>query len=363
MAALILLAIMGGCAALLYLKGTLGRGLLMVLNIIIAGFFALGFCELVGGLLGKYVSAVAPFANTIAFLLIEIIVFAGLQTAVIQLDQAKMDLGQWAEKIGRPICGLILGFIVTGQLFVAASMAPLPNQYPYPRFASRNPNPSQPSKPLLDPDGFVTGLFGTISKGGFAALSEPKSFAMLHAGFLDHLRLNRLMLSEKLQLNSTSKPGFRIPSGGVREAPNTIRDSEGNALSGRPGERLILVTMEINRAGLDKEAKFALSQVRLVCRDAASTSRPLAGKGLAVYPVGHVESNGRLTQESLSTILTVEGDTRSPRPIELAFYVPSGYTPTLVGFLGNNLDQVSLARPQASSNGDGEGDSQGSEAD
>ena len=109
-----------------------------------------------------------PIASILAFLLIYIVVFAGLQTAVIQFDRDKIDMGQLAERIGRPLCGLFLGYVVTGQLFVATAMAPLPNSYPYPRFSQRNPNPSQPSTPMLNPDAFVVNLFGAISKGGFA---------------------------------------------------------------------------------------------------------------------------------------------------------------------------------------------------
>lgn len=352
MAALILLAIMGGCAALLYLKGTLARGLIMILNAIVAGFFALGFCEFAGGFLAKYVSALALWSDTVAFLLIYIVVFAGLQTAVIQFDRDKIDMGQLAERIGRPLCGLFLGYVVTGQLFVAAAMAPLPNSYPYPRFSQRNPNPSQPSTPMLDPDAFVVNLFGAISKGGFAALSEPKSFAMVHAGFLNNHYLNRLMISDDVPLQSISKPSITVPSGGVREAPSSLRDADGNAIPGRPGDKLMIVPVEIVKASLGKNAKFSLSQVRLICRDMTGNPDPLAGEGIVVYPVGHITSNGRLEQESLSKELTVESSNNRPQPIDLAFYVPNGYTPTLLGFLGNNLEQVSLARPQTPGNGD-----------
>lgn len=353
MAALILLAIMVGCAALLYLKGTFARGFVMVFNAIVAGFFALGFYELVGGLLGKYVSALASWADTIAFLLIYIVVFAGLQTAMIQFDKAKMDLGQWLERIGRPICGLILGYILTGQLFVAAMMAPLPSGYPYPRFSQSNPNPAQPNKPMMNPDGFVVGLFTKISAGGFSALGEPKSFGMLHAGFLNQLYLNRLMISKGVPLRSTAQPGVRVPSG-VREAPSTLRDSEGNALPSQPGKTLMLVAMEVNRAALGPDAKFSLSQVRLVCRSAANSARPLAGKGVTVYPVGYLGSGGRLVQEPLSAEVEVQGGGNSNRPrnIDVAFYVPNGYIPALLGFLNNSIEQVPVARPQTPSSGE-----------
>ena len=99
-----------------------------------------------------------------------------------QISKEKIDLGMMPERIGRPAAGVVLGYVVTGYLLVAAAMAPLPSQYPYPRFDARNPNAASPKKALLSPDGFVTGLFATISKGSFSAIGEPKSFALLHAG-------------------------------------------------------------------------------------------------------------------------------------------------------------------------------------
>ena len=50
---LVMLAIMAGCAAFLFLKGTLLQGITMIFNAILAGFIAFGFFEMLSRLLIK----------------------------------------------------------------------------------------------------------------------------------------------------------------------------------------------------------------------------------------------------------------------------------------------------------------------
>jgi hypothetical protein len=257
MVSLVMLAIMGGCAAFLFLKGTLVQGIIMIFNAIIAGFVAFGFFEILTRLLIKYSPGVAVWAPLICFVVLFILTFAVLQAAAMQLAKEKADLGKLPEHIGRVACGLVLGYVITGHALVAAAMAPIPNQYPYPRFDQRSPNPSKPNTPLLSPDGFVTGLFSTISKGSFSAIGTPKSFAVLHAGYVDQLYLNRHKVMEKVPL-MTSTTTINVPKNGVRAAPDSLRDSEGKSLSISPGESLMLVRVELQPRGLKDAGKFTL---------------------------------------------------------------------------------------------------------
>ena len=189
MVSLIMLVIIAAAAAILYLKGTLVQGLTLVFNALLAGFVAAAFFEALATLLTKYAAGIAAWAQMISFLLLFILVLAVLQTVAMQLGKEKIDLGLWPERVGRIVCGIILGYIITGNLLLALAASPLPSNLPYARFAERNPNPTEPSKPALSPDGFVASLFGAVSKGSFAAMGEPQSFAVLHADCLDHLYL------------------------------------------------------------------------------------------------------------------------------------------------------------------------------
>lgn len=342
MVSLVMLAIMAGCAIYLFLKGTLAQGIAMIFNALIAGFFAFGFYELVTGYLIKYSPGLAAWAPMIAFLLLFVLVFAALQAAAMQISKEKIDFGKLPEQIGRVVAGLVLGYIVTGHVLIAAAMAPLPVQYPYPRFDERNPNPSNPKKPLLSPDGFVAGLFGTISKGGFGAIGEPQSFALLRAGFVDQLYLNRYGGKDVPRMTATQAVDSPRKNG-VWEAPDNLRDAENRPVSSQAGKNLMLVRAEIRKSAMKDASKFTLSQFRLICRPKTGEATVLAGAGEAAYPVGYIGAGGRLETKSLSEVISIDaakvpGDSVT---MDLAFQVPTDMAPMLLEFKRNNVVQVS----------------------
>lgn len=340
MVSIVMLAIMGGCAAFLFLKGTLVQGITMIFNAVIAGFVAFGFFEMLTPLLANSSPGVAPWAPTICFAGLFVLTFAILQAGAMQLAKEKADLGKLPEQIGRVVCGLVLGYVVTGHVLVAAAMAPIPNQYPYPRFDQRSPNPAKPITPLLSPDGFVTSLFSTISKGGFSAIGTPKSFAVLHAGFVDQLYLNRYKVAENVPLVTTTTT-VNVPKNGVRAAPDSLRDADGKSISISPGESLMLVRIELQSKGLRDAGRFTLSQFRLVCAPKGAGKGPLAGQGQAVYPLGYVGDKSRLERKPLGDIITAQSDSGKPVNMDVAFAVPMGLTPLLFEFKGNEVAQLS----------------------
>lgn len=349
MVSLVMLAIMAGCAAFLFLKGTLALGIAMVLNALIAGFVAMGYYERLAGLVIEYSPGIAVWAHMIAFLLLFILAFAILQAIVMTIGKdEKIDFGKLPEQIGRPVAGVLLGYVITGQLLLAVAMAPLPSQYPYPRFEQRNPDPSNPSKPLLNPDGFVAGLFGTVSKGSFSPLGEPRSFAVLRAGFVDQLHLNRLKIGQDVPM-MTGGPVVQVPmEGGVWQPSEGLRDPEGRPVSAEPGKRLLLVRVNLRKNALKDAGKFTLSQIRLISKS-GSEAGPLAGAGEAAYPIGYVGEGGRFERKGLGEIITidpsqVEGDTIT---MDLGFQVPTSLAPTLLEFKRNDVVQVpSIAAPE-----------------
>jgi hypothetical protein len=342
MISLAVLAIMAGCAVFLFLKGTLAQGIMMVLNALIAGFVAFGFYEMLAGYVIKYSPGITAWAHLIGFLVLFLLTFAVLQAVAMQINKEKIDFGKLAEQIGRPVAGVVLGYIVTGHLLVGAALAPIPSQYPYPRFDERNPNPANPNRPLLSPDGFAAGLFGMVSSGSFSPFGEPKSFAVLHAGYVDQLYLNRPKGSEVPVMTSTQ--AIDVPrKSGVWEASDGLRDTEGKPVPAQAGRHLMLVRVVIRTGAMKDASKFTLSQFRLICGPRAAVASPLAGGGEAVYPIGYIGAGGRLETKSLAEVIAVdtakvasEGAT-----IDLAFQVPTNLVPVLLGFKRNNLVRVS----------------------
>ncbi len=341
MISLVMLAIILGCAAVLYLKGTLTQGLALVFNALFASFVACAFFETLATMLTKYSAGLAAWAEMICFLLLFVLVLAILQTIVMQIGKEKTDLGLWPERIGRVVCGVLLGYVITGNLLLALATAPLPDGYPYERFNVRSADPARPNKPMLSPDGFVAGFFGTISKGSFAPLGKPKSFAVVHADYVNQLYLNRL---KKDVPSRTTRPALNIlPKAGVWEAPSSLRDAEGQAMPARSGENLMLVRVGIRKSALQDAGKFTLSQLRLICVPKSGTDDALAGQGVAVYPVGYIGKTGRLELKPLHEVVSIQASAveGKAKEIDFAFYVPTQTVPSLIGFKQNNLEELS----------------------
>jgi hypothetical protein len=340
---LIVLVILAACAAVMYLKGTLVQAAIMVFNALLAGFAALGFYEMLAVYLVKYVSSLTVWAPLIGFVLLFVVVFAVLQTVALQIHKEKTDMGLWPERIGRPVCGLLLGYVLLGNLLIAVAMAPIPSIYPYPRFGDRNPNPSQPSKPLFSPDGGVSGLFSVISEGSLSALNQPHSFGMVHAGFVDSLYLNRQKPPKDVSI-ATKDPVLEVPrKGGVWEAPATLRDAEGQAPAVTPDRKLMVVRASIKATSQDA-VKFTLSQWRLVCAP-RGPANALAGKGQSVYPMGFLGSGNVLVKKPLDELIPITPDEmrgRTTKSYDFVFAVPADQIPILLAFKQNNLVQLSL---------------------
>ncbi len=346
MVSLVMLVIIVGCAAVLYLKGTLTQGLSLVFNALFASFVACAFFETLATMLTKYSAGLAPWAQMICFLLLFVLVLAILQTVVMQIGKEKTDLGLWPERVGRIVCGVILGYVITGNLLLALATAPLPQGYPYERFNARSVDPARPNKALLSPDGFIAGFFGTISKGSFSPLGTPKSFAVVHADYVNQLYLNRIKSDVPAR---TVKPALSLSGkADVWEAPNSLRDADGQALPARSGESLMLVRVGIKKSALADAGKFTASQLRVICLPKDNTDSELTGQGLVVYPIGYIGKGGKLELKPLHEVISIQASDveGNAQEIDFAFYVPTQMVPSLIGFKQNNLEKLSKPVPE-----------------
>jgi len=286
MAASVVLLIVLGCGAYQYLKGSIFKAVTTIVITILASAVAFGFFEMLAAYFISKASdsKIVPWAQSLCFVLLFVVAFAILQTAVMQLAKRKVDFGVLPERIGRPILGAFMGLLVSGLLLTALAMAPLPNKYPYQRFDARNPKASSPSKVLLNVDGFASGWFSMLSKGSFSAILNPQNFGAIHADFLDQLYLNRHNDSDEISL--VVKPNsVRVPSkeGAWRVLPGEITDSEGKAVTPQTGHGIVVVRMEMLKKEVGKAGKFTLGQLRLICKEKDSSGQA----GINVYPIGY----------------------------------------------------------------------------
>lgn len=338
MASLLMVLIISACAVYQYLKGTLIKAFVMIITTICASIAAFGYFEVLANVLISR-NILVPWAQMLSFLLLFVLAFAILQTIAGQLTRKTIDLGLLAERVGRIICGILVGFIISGLLLTALAMAPLPSKVPYQRFDTTKPNPEKPSRVLLNADGFAIGWFNIISSGSF---SGKRSFATLHPDFLDQLFLNRHKITDGIS-TITGSAAIEIPAKiSVWPAPEDLKDSDEKPVLPKSGHNLTIVRVGITTNAMEDGGTFTLSQLRLVCKEKSDIGNPLAGKGVNIYPVGYLKTANQLQIKQLSDKIQIERSDFDGRIrwIDFAFYVPNGFAPVLAGFKQNNIAQV-----------------------
>ena len=346
------------CVAYQYQKSTLMKSFAILIVTLSAGTAALAFFEPLANIFlsrsdNSRFEMIVPWAQPLSFVLLFIVVFSVLQTIFGKLYRQKVELGNIAEQIGRVICGLFVGLILSGTLLTLLLISPLPVQYPYPRFESTRPNPNNPNKVFFKPDGFVTGWFSLLSRG---SLSGKRSFAALHPSFLDEAFLNRIGYSSEIPIVSGSE-SILVPRRqraeqkalAVWPAPDELKNSQGNSLPPKSRHHLMIVRIGIKRTALEKAGKFTPSQLRLICKREHAAQEPLRGENLNAYPLGYMLEENRLKTVDLSEQINIsfkdfeEGS--RVKWLDFAFYVPEGYVPVLLAFKQDTV--VELPAPAA----------------
>lgn len=360
MASLAIVIIILGCAALQYFKGTFVKAFAMIIIAICASVVAFGYFEILANLIisrgndGSMLSLV-PWAQTLCFILLFVVAFGVLQTAAIFVIRHPVDLGFLPERIGRVVCGIILGFIISGLLLTALQMGPLPLSYPYQRFDPARLNPDNPGGVLFNADGFATGLFSLISNG---SLSGKNSFKTLHPNYLDQLFLNRF-LGDASSVSGVY-PAIEVPKPGVWPASEAVKKqvdsfvselkTRGGKVVYEPGGKSVaipistkeaynptIVRVGIKKKAINREAKinggvFTPSQLRLICTRKT-------GEAVNTYPLGYLKTKDELEISPEIKLATsdIEGNARY---IDFVFCVPRGYEPTLVEFKLNSIAEI-----------------------
>jgi uncharacterized membrane protein len=371
MASLLVVLIILGCAAFQYFKGTVVRAFATIIIAICAGMIAFGFFEALANVFisrggdSRFISLV-PWAQTLCFILLFVLAFAILQTALTFLTREPVDLGFLPERIGRVICGIVLGLITSGFLLAAFQMAPLSTSYPYKRFDPAKLEVESPNRVLFNADGFVTGLFSVLSNGSF---SGKRSFAVLHPSYLDQLFFNRLTRAGEISIISSLSPAIELPRPGVWPASDAIREQadrfvaelrtrDGKLAYDAAGKSVLLpastkgtgdtiiVRIGFNRRAIRRSPKvnggtFTPSQLRLVCKRKGSADEELSGEGINVYPLGFLKSAKEIQVRPEIKLGTDDFQRNSDtREIDFVFRVPSGFDPVLVQYKLNNVVEI-----------------------
>lgn len=337
--------------AYFYLKCNVLSSLSTLILIILASFITLTFYEVLADL---FVSRGygAQWPQTGCYVLAFVLSFALLRAlSDLLMGGVKIDLGNPIKMSTAIICGLISGLLVCGNLLIALGLSPLQHKMLHSRF-----NPEQKISlnnakgSFLNTDGLVAGLYGLASKG---ALSSKKSFAVLHADFLDQIYLNRLKTKDGV-LTITSKKALVLPTGNSKKP---VRTREIEDIGTVTVVRMGLMAKDIQDGGAGNASKggqieFFPGQVRMVCKtkdDFNASRHPFStGSGEAIYPIG-IMNGDRFIEIDLGQVMPPPDKKvvkSKPLWFDMVFKVPQGSRGVLLQFKQNAV--IELPAPVAS---------------
>ncbi len=352
MAIIIVAAIILGSAGYHFLKGSIIRSFGMLIAAIFAMFFAFGYFETLSAMIISYSAENAtfliPWAQALSFLLIFGLSFSLMQALLIQLTRYEVNFGKTAEHIGRISLGVLIGFILSGVLLTFIAMLPISAKYPYSRFDEANPDAERPSRVILNCDGFISGLFGWISRGSFSAITNGRSFAALHPKYIDQLYLNRHGIYKNAPITSVGNEIIVPADDGAWQAGKDIKDTDGKIVEARGGYSLIIVRTGIKKvSNYQTEIAFTFSQIRLLCGQKKEGTKGLAGRGKNIYPLGYLKTSQLMQKARLSEKMTLSRDDLNEQLpggqgkwINFVFEVPNNFTPYAMELRQNSISAV-----------------------
>jgi hypothetical protein len=348
LAELVVILIMLITVAFVYLKGTVIKTSVLLINAFVASTVAFAYFETLGRLaIGYGLPSELAFAVVLALIfMLALVILSVVSNKLLPTD---IYFGDFHDKIIRSFIAAVTGFVIAGVILTAAAMMPIGAKWPYERFNAENKIASltKPDKSLiLNADGFITSFTSWLSRG---SMSGKKSFAVFHPDLLNEIYLNRIGLGND-NLAVTGTQAIQVQAAWIPETELLVSASDNNQpISGTPGTKAVVVRAGIKSGAikdggaLTKEYKitFTMSQLRLLCKDRNSADS-FAGKGKLAYPKGFIKDANTVEQKNLTDKISLSAADFSTgtKWFDLLFYIPVDTVPVLLEFKLNAVASV-----------------------
>jgi len=307
--------------AFIYLKGTVIKAFLLLINTLVAATVAFAYFETLGRLIIGY-GLVVEWAFAAVLILIFALVLAILNAVGGKLVPADIYFGDFSDRVIRCLIAAFAGLAIAGVILTAAAMMPIGTKWPYERFSATASNPTEPEKTLiLSADGFITSVSSWLSRG---SMSGQKSLAVFHPDFLNEIYLNRIGTDSGNSAVATSQLALSVEAAWTPQT-ELISASDNQPISGGSQTKAVVVRARTNGA-------FSMSQVRLVCKESDSAGN-LTGSGEVRRPVGYITRENVVDRKSLSEKVTLQ-------QLDFVFYIPTDMAPVMLQFKQNAVASV-----------------------
>lgn len=320
--------------ALFHLKCSLMSSICTLWFITFSTIMAFSFYELAANLFLSRGFGIG-FAHAGSFALILVLGFALLRAAGDFLIGSNIDLGSTLKTVITMTCGFLSGVIVAGNILVVMGMLPVQHALVYSRFDPEKAiSINSPKKAALNVDGFVAGLYNTISRGSFRS---DKSFAVLHPNFISQNHLNRLKVNDGV-LTVCARETLKIPSGKNQQPLRRWKTIDHNVVLVRMG----ISDQDMASGGAkfkSGEVSFFPAQIQLIYSDDTnSTDKPFLGKVKTLYPIGFFRNN-RIEKKGLTETIKPPNNSLKKRAfwMDAVFDLPEGSKPLLLQFKQGSL--------------------------
>jgi len=319
-AELAVIVIILATVAFIYLKGSVIKAFLLLINTLVAAAIAFAYFEILGQLIIGY-DMLVKWALAATLILIFAIVLAILNAIGGKLVPTDIYFGDFADRIIRALLAVFAGLAIAGVILTAVAMMPIGIKWPYERFSDTVNNPPEPEKTLiLSADGFITSVSSWLSRG---SMSGQKSLAVFHPDFLNEIYLNRIGTNEENQ----AVAGQSAISIEAAWTPQTelVSALDNQPMSESSQGKAVIVRARTNGA-------FSMSQVRLVCKESDSAGN-LTGSGEVIWPVGYITRENIVDRKNLSEKVTLS-------QLDFVFYISTDTVPVMLQYKQNAVAPV-----------------------